>query len=456
MRFTVISRPATSESTSIASESETVEPPPMLNVPPTPGVVAAASVAATTSLTKVKSRVCSPSPKTTDRLSVSAACRSAERHVGPLPWAIHREVAERDRIDAPVGAVEMAEVLGGELRDPVRGERRGDIVFVGGQLLGVPVDRRRRTRTRNSRRMRLGRLEQMLGSQHVVVQVGIEARAPARAHPRLGGEVEDHVAVGDEPLELPARQIYRDEVEGVPAPSLLEVLQLLRPSVVGVEAVDADDLVAVSSSDSVRCEPTNPAQPVTSARISVILTNVRGTTSGIVGTLGPAVPFKAFRSPRGTRLWGGLVPPRWLVGITIVGSLIAVSGAGAAALLDGRDIRDGSLTGKDIRNGSLTKRDFRGTLADTRVTPVPQGAPGPRGPAGADGTPGPEGDPGTPDVHAPGGNDGAAECRHLDVRRQAPSGRWPAKHPGGGGTEPWRGDFRNPVWRWTHEPIHSL
>ena len=90
-----------------------------------------------------------------------------------------------------------------------------------------------------------------------------------------------------------------------------------------------------------------------------------------------------------------------------VGSLVAVAvlssatTAGAAAVIDGRDVRDGSLTGADVKNRSLSKKDFRGPV---------RGAPGPPGPPGAPGARGPQGPPG------PAGAAGAPGATNVTVR----------------------------------------
>lgn len=46
--------------------------------------------------------------------------------------------------------------------------------------------------------------------------------------------------------------------------------------------------------------------------------------------------------------------------------LVAAGTAGAATLVTGASIKNGSVTGKDIRNHSLTRRDIKGPLPGTR------------------------------------------------------------------------------------------
>jgi Collagen triple helix repeat (20 copies) len=87
--------------------------------------------------------------------------------------------------------------------------------------------------------------------------------------------------------------------------------------------------------------------------------------------------------------------------IAVCATLLAATTAGAAALIDGGDIRDNSVTGQDIRNGTLRMRDIAdgaterlrgqdGAKGDTGA----QGAAGPAGAQGAKGDPGPKGDTG--------------------------------------------------------------
>lgn len=83
---------------------------------------------------------------------------------------------------------------------------------------------------------------------------------------------------------------------------------------------------------------------------------------------------------------------RWVLSVAAVGLLVGgASGAGAAALIDGADVKNGSLTGKDVKNKSLTKKDFRGSVRGPRG---PQGPPGPPGAPGAPGAAGAQGAPG--------------------------------------------------------------
>lgn len=65
---------------------------------------------------------------------------------------------------------------------------------------------------------------------------------------------------------------------------------------------------------------------------------------------------------------------KWVALFGLSATLLMVGTAGAAALIDGGDVKNGSLTGRDVKNRSLTKRDFRGSVRG------PQGPEGPPGP----------------------------------------------------------------------------
>src|ERR1700712_3741954 len=69
--------------------------------------------------------------------------------------------------------------------------------------------------------------------------------------------------------------------------------------------------------------------------------------------------------------------------------------AGAAGLMNGKDVQDESLTGADVQNGSLTGADVKpGSLGSNALSIAARsnlrGADGAKGPAGQ------KGDPGTP------------------------------------------------------------
>ena len=92
---------------------------------------------------------------------------------------------------------------------------------------------------------------------------------------------------------------------------------------------------------------------------------------------------------------------RWILSVAVVGLFVGgASGAGAAALIDSADVKNGSLTGKDVKNKSLTKKDFRGSVRGPRG---PQGPPGPAGAAGAAGAQGAPGAANTVVRVGPGG-----------------------------------------------------
>lgn len=73
---------------------------------------------------------------------------------------------------------------------------------------------------------------------------------------------------------------------------------------------------------------------------------------------------------------------KWVVATALVAGLLAAGTAGAAALIDGGDVKNSSLTGADVKNKSLTKSDFRGSVQGPRGFRGSQGPQGPQGPAG--------------------------------------------------------------------------
>jgi Collagen triple helix repeat (20 copies) len=99
--------------------------------------------------------------------------------------------------------------------------------------------------------------------------------------------------------------------------------------------------------------------------------------------------------------------------IAVCATLLAATTAGAAALIDGGDIRDNSVTGQDIRNGTLRMRDIAdgaterlrgqdGAKGDTGA----QGAAGPAGPQGTKGDTGATGAAGADGADGADGEDG--------------------------------------------------
>jgi len=81
--------------------------------------------------------------------------------------------------------------------------------------------------------------------------------------------------------------------------------------------------------------------------------------------------------------------------VVLVATAILVLGiaatAGAARLLTGKDIKNGSLTGADLRNGSLGAKEFSDSALDQLSVRGPAGPNGPAGGAGPKGDTGPQG-----------------------------------------------------------------
>jgi hypothetical protein len=94
--------------------------------------------------------------------------------------------------------------------------------------------------------------------------------------------------------------------------------------------------------------------------------------------------------------------------------------AKTAALVTGREVRNGSLTTKDIKDRSLRRRDFApGTLpaagaAGQPGAQGPRGEQGPSGPAGANGAPGPQGPQGPTGPAGPQGQAGVVKVLEID------------------------------------------
>lgn len=81
-------------------------------------------------------------------------------------------------------------------------------------------------------------------------------------------------------------------------------------------------------------------------------------------------------------------PGRWPTVALVVAALIVCSAgaAGAAFLITGKRIKDGTVTGRDVRDHSLTAKDLKGVV---RGPVGPAGPAGPAGPVGPGGAPGP-------------------------------------------------------------------
>jgi hypothetical protein len=94
-----------------------------------------------------------------------------------------------------------------------------------------------------------------------------------------------------------------------------------------------------------------------------------------------------------------------LVLLVAAGLVVATSAtAGAAALITGKNVADGSLTSRDIKNGSLKGIDVRdGSLTRADLTGDLIGPPGPEGPEGPQGPTGPTGPQGYTGQQGPAG-----------------------------------------------------
>ena len=115
---------------------------------------------------------------------------------------------------------------------------------------------------------------------------------------------------------------------------------------------------------------------------------------------------------------------KWVLSTAAVALLLGAGTVTAQSLIDGGDVKNGSLTGRDVKNKSLTKKDFRGSVRG------PAGAQGPRGDTGAQGPQGPRGDTG---AAGPRGDTGAAGPRG-DTGAAGPQGEQGPEGPPGPGT----------------------
>lgn len=65
----------------------------------------------------------------------------------------------------------------------------------------------------------------------------------------------------------------------------------------------------------------------------------------------------------------GLVHGRTLVTVIVTVLVCGAATAGAAKLITGSDVKNGSLTGKDIKNGSLARDDLEGSVRSVNTGP---------------------------------------------------------------------------------------
>jgi hypothetical protein len=136
-------------------------------------------------------------------------------------------------------------VLTGQLRDSVGRDRGRDRVLPRGVGEGVAVDGRR-GREHDAEASLHGAVGDHVRCQHVVVHVGLEARAPACAHARPGGQVEDPLDPLQRLLWGRARgQIVLQELEPRVRPGGGDRRLLSVARVVVGERVDPRDLAAV-------------------------------------------------------------------------------------------------------------------------------------------------------------------------------------------------------------------
>ncbi len=111
-----------------------------------------------------------------------------------------------------------------------------------------------------------------------------------------------------------------------------------------------------------------------------------------------------------------LTKPALIGGLALV---LATGGtAGAAALVTGKQIKDGTVTGADIGDRSLTAADFKGSLTGPAGPQGPAGPAGPAGPQGLKGNPGEAGKPGATGPAGPAGPIGPSGISGYEYRIQ--------------------------------------
>jgi hypothetical protein len=126
-----------------------------------------------------------------------------------------------------------------------------------------------------------------------------------------------------------------------------------------------------------------------------------------------------------------------LAALLVLG-LVAAASAGAASLITGADIKNGTVTGKDIKQRSVKLGDLSDKAKDALAgVPGPMGAVGPAGPQGPDG---PQGEPGTADrfaeLHADGtlSDDLQKNVAQDQISHDTDTGIYCFTFPGDGGT----------------------
>jgi hypothetical protein len=95
-------------------------------------------------------------------------------------------------------------------------------------------------------------------------------------------------------------------------------------------------------------------------------------------------------------------------------SFAAGAVTGAAHLITGKDVKNGSLTGADVKNGSLTKADLAPGIGARGAT-GPAGPKGDAGPAGATGPAGLPGAKGAPGIQGAPGVSGLEIVSHTSA-----------------------------------------
>ncbi len=119
--------------------------------------------------------------------------KAMESHIGPLTGSENGEVAQDNDGDAETAMIGMAQMLGCQLGDGIGRARLGWRRLAPGQIGRVAVDGRRAGKDETLHRSVPAGIQQSLGGQDIVTDIGLEARAPTLPHPRLPGQMKNDI-----------------------------------------------------------------------------------------------------------------------------------------------------------------------------------------------------------------------------------------------------------------------
>jgi hypothetical protein len=100
---------------------------------------------------------------------------------------------------------------------------------------------------------------------------------------------------------------------------------------------------------------------------------------------------------------------KWVLAVAAVASLLAATGAGAAALIDSGDVQNNSLRSRDVKDGTLRCKDLTDRLCGLAKAGGDKGDKGDPGAKGNPGAKGDKGDTGVAKLEADGPYPGATD-----------------------------------------------